>query len=200
MLRITAVATLALGLTGAAFAQDVTEPKTGTAFPAKTQEMSLLGIGLRTKTFLKVKVYAVGFYVADAALTGTLASHKGDLKSPAFYQALVDGDFPKEIVLKFVRNVSSDQIQGAFREDLAGSDPGRLSSFVAAFGDTKEGQEDRLHWSSASSLETFIAGQPRGTIADKAFASAVLGIWLGPKAIQDDIKAGLVARAGLLIK
>src|SRR5271170_7615386 len=122
MLRAVAVLALAAGLTRAAVAEDVVEPKTGVTLPAKANGLSLLGLGLRTKTFLKVKVYVVGFYVADDAIAGPLAAYKADLKSAAFYQALIDGDFAKEIVLKFVRGVSADQIQGAFRDDLAGTD------------------------------------------------------------------------------
>ena len=49
-------------------AQDVKEPRTRVSFPVKQDGMTLLGVGVRTKTFLKVKVYAAGFYVADAAL------------------------------------------------------------------------------------------------------------------------------------
>jgi hypothetical protein len=45
-----------------------------------------------------------------------------------------------------------------------------------------------------------MAGQAKPAIADKDFAAAVFGIWLRPNPIQDDIKAGLVSRAGGLIK
>ena len=37
-------------------------------------------------------------------------------------------------------------------------------------------------------------------IADKNFAAAVFGIWLGEKPIQEDIKRDLVTRAAILIK
>jgi hypothetical protein len=56
-------------------AQDVTEPRSGATFPACSGDMALIGTGLRTKTFLKVKVYAIGLYVAEAALSGPLAAH-----------------------------------------------------------------------------------------------------------------------------
>jgi len=39
-----------------AFTQEISEPKTGAKFAAKDQDASLLGVGLRTKTMLKVKV------------------------------------------------------------------------------------------------------------------------------------------------
>ena len=79
-------------------AQDIAEPKTGVKFLAKDQDASLLGVGLRTKTMLKVKVYAIGLYVSDSAVAGPL---KGKAASPDLYRELVAGDFPKKVVLKF---------------------------------------------------------------------------------------------------
>jgi hypothetical protein len=200
MTRSAALTVLALVVPHLGIAQDVVEPKSGVAFAQQANDMSLLGVGLRTKTFLRVKVYAVGLYVSDKALTGELAAHKKDLGSPAFYTALVQGDFAKEIVLRFVRDVSTNQIQDAFREALGGADPARLSEFVANFGDTKSGQEYRFHWSSAAVMEISVAGQSRAPINDKAFVAEVLGIWLGPRPVQEDIKVALVSRASMLLK
>ena len=98
----------ALALSVVALAQDVTESRSGVNFAAKNGEMSLLGVGLRTKTFLKVKVYAVGLYASDAALSGSLAQARPG--TPAFYKELVSGDFDKQITMKFVRDLSADQI------------------------------------------------------------------------------------------
>lgn len=181
-------------------AQEITEPKSGVKFAAKQGDMSLLGVGLRTKTFLKVKVYAVGLYVADSALSGPLAAHKGKTSAPAFYKDLVSGDFEKQIVMKFVRDVTASQIQEAFRETLGGADAAKLNQFLAFFGDTKEGQEYVLTLKPGGTLETKVAGADKTPIADAKFAAAVFGIWLGDKPIQDDIKAGLASRAPELIK
>jgi len=189
---------LTLALATPALAQEVTEPKSGVKFAAKSGDMSLLGVGLRTKTMLKVKVYAVGLYVADSALAGPLAAFKGKTDSPAFFKELVSGDFEKQIVMKFTRDVTSDQIRGAFRETLQGTS--KLDLFVGYFGDTKEGQEYVLTWKPGGILETKVAGLNKPEINDKTFAAAVFGIWLGEKPIQEDIKKGLVSRAGELIK
>ncbi len=199
----TNMATLALAVTlfaASAAAQDITEPKSGVAFAPKVGDMSLLGVGLRTRTMLKVKVYAVGLYVADAALAGPLAAHKGKTGSPAFYRELVTGDFPKEIRMKFVRDLSADQIQGAFREALTAADPAKTNLFVNYFGEIKSGQEAVLHYSPGGTLEASVAGLGKPPIADKKFADAVFSIWLGDKPIQDDIKKGLVSKADQLLK
>jgi hypothetical protein len=189
---------LTLALATPALAQEVTEPKSGVKFAAKNGDMSLLGVGLRTKTMLKVKVYAVGFYVADSALAGPLAAFKGKTDSAPFYKDLVWGDFGKQIVMKFTRGVSTDQIRGAFRETLEGTS--KLDQFLGYFGETKEGQEYVLTWKPGGILATKVAGVDKPEINDKTFAAAVFGIWLGEKPIQDDIKKGLASRAAELIK
>jgi hypothetical protein len=198
MIRPATSLLLALAVAAPALAQEVAEPKSGVKFAAKSGDLSLLGVGLRTKTMLKVKVYAVGFYVADSALAGTLAAHKGKTDSPAFYKDLVWGDFGKQIVMKFTRDVTADQIRGAFRETLEGTT--KLDQFLGHFGDTKEGQEYVITWKPGGTLATKVAGVDKPDIDDKTFAAAVFGIWLGEKPIQGDIKKGLVSRATELIK
>jgi hypothetical protein len=181
-------------------AQDVAEPRSGVRFPSQTDGMSLLGTGVRTRTMLKVKVYAIGLHVDDAALKGPLAAFKGRTTSADFYKALVWGDFPRQVTLKFTRDVTRDQIQGAFREALPAADKARVEAFVGYFGDTKSGQEYVIHWVPGRGLLTTVVGQEKPAIDDKNFAAAVFGIWLGDKPIQDDIKRDLVARAPQLLQ
>jgi len=176
-------------------AQDVKEPRTGVSFPVKQDGMTLLGVGVRTKTFLKVKVYAAGFYVADAALAGPLAVHRGRTGTPQFYRDLVWGDFPKAIVMKFVRDTTAAQIRDAFYEALPGVDRARLDLFASHFGTPRNGQTVVVRWGPGGVIETTAAGEVKPPIADKAFAAAVFGIWLGEKPIQEDLKRDLVSRA-----
>jgi len=79
-----------LSLAVPGLSQDVTEPKSGATFAAKDGGLSLLGVGLRTKSIAKVKVYAIGLYVADSALSGPLEGKAG---TPELYRELVSGDF-----------------------------------------------------------------------------------------------------------
>src|SRR4030095_8328867 len=154
LLTVAALFSLAVPAAGTV----VTEPKTGGAFAAKVDDMSLLGVGLRTKTFLKFKVYAVGLYVADSALSGPLAVHRGKVDTPAFYQDLIAGDFEKQFVLKLVRDLSAEQIQGTFRSHLTSADSKLLDQFVSYFGATKAGQECVLRWVPEGRLETTLGG------------------------------------------
>ena len=176
--------------------EDVTEPRTGVTFPAKIGETSLLGVGLRTKTFLKVKVYAIGLYVGDSALAGPLK----DKPRPALYHELVWGDFPKEVHLHLVRDVSASQMQEAIRDALEKADKAKTDQFVSYFTDIKTGEEYVLRWGAGGTLETIAKGAPKPPIADKNFAAAVFGIWLGDEPIQDDIKRDLVIRVPSAVK
>jgi hypothetical protein len=198
---LAAAALVAFGVAGTASAQNWTEPKSGIAFAVKKDDMTLLGGGLRVKKMLfTFKAYALGFYVSDAAVVGPLAAFKGKTTSPEFYQALQTGDFKKEVVLKFMRNLSQERIQGAMRESLAGAEPKLLDQFVGYFPELKEGQECVLRWAPGGTLETVMAGQAKPPIADRAFAERLFGLYVGPKPIQDDIKAGAVARANEAIR
>jgi len=196
-----ALATLSLVSAAAFAAQDtVTEPKSGVVFPAKVGSLSLLGLGLRTKTMLKVKVYAVGLYVADTALSGTLKPFKGKTTTEPFFKELTGGDFEKQITMVFTRDVTAAQIQESFREDLQAYDQHRVNLFVSFFGDIKTGQQVTLHWASGGTLETTVGGLGKVPIKDKAFSEAVYSIWLGAKPIQDDLKKALVSRAESMIQ
>ena len=199
-MRQIAAGLIAVALVTPALAEEVVEPRSGVMFADRVGDMSLLGVGLRTKTFLKVKVYAIGLYVADSALSRSLAAHKGKTDSPAFYRELVAGDFGKQISMKFVRDLSADQIQGAFREVLGAADPASVNLFVNYFAEQKTGQEVTLRWAPGGTLETTVAGLGKPPIANRKFAEAVFAIWLGDKPIQEDIKPALVSRAPELLR
>jgi chalcone isomerase-like protein len=177
---------------------DVTEPRSGVAFAEKADGMTLLGVGLRTKTMLKVKVYAAGLYVSDAAIAGPLKGKAG----PDLFKELVWGDFPKQMTLKLVRDLSAGQMQDAVREALApqGADKARVDAFVSYFGDIKTGEEYVIRWAPGGTIETSSKGQAKPPIADKTFAAQVFAIWLGDKPIQDDLKADLASRAPQILR
>jgi hypothetical protein len=196
-----AVVCLSVAAGATAHAQTWTEAKSGAVFDVSKDGMTLLGAGLRVKRFVfNVKVYAVGLYVDDAALTGPLAAFKGKTSSPEFYQAVQTGDFRKELVLKFLRTVGQGRIQDAMRESLAGADAKTLDQFVSYFPEVKERQECVLRWAPGGTLESVMAGQVKPPIENRAFAERLYGLYVGPKPIQEDIKVDIVARAKDVLK
>jgi hypothetical protein len=196
-----AVALGVLAVAGTAPAETWTEPKSGTVFEVKKDGMTLLGAGLRVKKILfTFKAYAVALYVDDAALAGPLAAYKGKTTSPEFYRALQTGDFKKEVVLHFLRNLGQSRIQGAMRESLAGADPKLLDQFISYFPEVKEGQECILRQVAGGTLESIMAGQAKPAIANKAFTDRLFGLYVGEAPLQADIKADIVARAKDVLK
>jgi len=187
---------LLLFAAGTVLAQDITEPKSGAKFAAKDGETSLLGVSLRTKTIAKVKVYAIGLYVADSAISGPLKNKSGTAE---LYTELQNGDFQKTVVMKFVRDVSTSQIRDAFHESLKGAGD-KTDTWINYFNDIRSGQECLISWVPGTGLVTKVAGVDKPPINEKAFASAVFGIWLGDKPVQENIKKELVSRSGLLFK
>jgi hypothetical protein len=195
-------AALATATATPAASQDYTEPKSGVAFPAERDGMSLLGAGLRVKriAFVKVKVYAVALYVGKEALAGPLAERRAKGPSPALYKELVTGDFNRELVLKFTRDVGQERIQEAMREALAGAEKAPLDTFISYFPEVKTGQECVLRAAPGGGLESVMNGQTKPVIANRAFAERVFGLYLGEAPLQDDIKADLLVRLAEPVK
>jgi hypothetical protein len=199
--RSLALLALSLAVATPSLAQKVTEPKTGTSFENTDKDgWWLLGVGVRTRTMLNVKVYAIGLYVDGPSYTRLVSSKGGNVQpTPELYKELVWGDFGKRFEMRFVRDLSASQIQGAFREALPGADHARVDQFVGYFGDIAKGQDAVIRWAPGGTLETTVAGAAKPPIADKNFAAAVFSIWLGEKAIQADLKRDLVARAAVAV-
>jgi hypothetical protein len=121
------------------------------------------------------------------------------LGTSAFFGELITGDFEKQFVLRLVRDLTAEQIQGAFRSHMPLADEGLLDQFASYFTGTEAGEECVLHWAPGGTLETTVAGVIKPAIADREFAEAVFAIWLGQGAIQDQVRKRLVSRVpGLL--
>ncbi len=176
----------------------VVEPKTGLSFPTTSGGVSLLGVGVRTRSLLKIKVYALGLYVADTALAGPLAPHKRGTGAPPFFRELVGGDFEKKLVLTLARDLSTEQIRGNFRRCLPRADPVLREQFASYFDASRAGEACVMHWVRGT-LETTVAGVRKPPIASKAFADEVFAIWLGERASGDPLRRQLVSRAPGLI-
>jgi hypothetical protein len=193
ILAILALVAVAVPLT----AQDFQEPKSKVAFAIDNGDLVLLGTGLRVKKIIfSFKAYAVGFYVEKAAVAGPLAPFKGKPASDELRTVLQTGDFEKELVLHFLRNLKAEKIQGAMREALEeGTDPKVLEQFISYFPEVKDGERCTFRWVAGGTVETVMAGAEKPAITDRAFAEKLFGLYVGPDPLQDDFKPGFVARA-----
>jgi hypothetical protein len=194
---IAAVAALVvLALASSVRTQTYAEPKSKVAFDVEKDGLVLLGTGLRVKKIIfSFKAYAVAFYVDRAALDGPLAPFKGKPASDELFGVLQNGDFEKELVLHFLRDLKEKKIQGAMREALEdGTDPRVLARFISYFPEVRKGEECVLRWASGGTIETVMKGEEKPPIADLAFAKKLFGLYVGPEPLQKEFKDGMVAR------
>ena len=187
---------------------EVTEPNTQVKFPTELQAPSgggpqgLAGTGVRTRTFLKVKVYAFGLYVDAAGARTALAAWRGksaaDLgRDPSLYTELLKGSVPMTLRLVMTRDVGSDQMGSAFEEALSPRMTGNteaLARFRALFTtDLKKGTE-LLFARSGSTLKVTIGGQVAGEIDNAVLGWALFDVYLGTKPISKEGKETILDR------
>jgi hypothetical protein len=146
--------------------------------------LDLNGLGLRTATFLKVKVYVIGLYLERK-------SRDAD--------AIIESHESKRIQMHFVRNVSAetgrDAIMKGFKnntEDLT-SISDEIASFDADVRDMRTGDTMVLDF-SGDTVDVVINGIKVDSVRGRPFQRALLGIWLGAKPIDKDLKQGILGR------
>jgi len=143
----------------------------------------LNGLGLRKKAIFKV--YVAGLYLESPSTDAA---------------AILAADRPKAIRMRFLRDLTSEQIVGAFREgfeanatDRAGQQAAfeRMLALVPA---VREGETITLTYVPGTGTTLAIDDRERGSSPGKAFADAVFSIWLGPKPPTEELKAGILGR------
>jgi hypothetical protein len=198
-----------------AFQGSVTEPSTNVPFATELQTaagaQALAGTGVRTRTMLKVKVYAFGLYVDAAGARTALAAWRGksaaDLAGDeALYRALLKGAFPMTLRLVMTRDVGGKQMAEAFEGALAprveqsaqwGMTGGAaaLARFRTLFtSDLTSGTELLFAWAPGNKLLVSIGGRPAGEIENAALCWALFDVYLGPEPISPDGRKTAVAR------
>jgi hypothetical protein len=207
---LAAIALSSLLCATTAFA-DTKESSTGIQFkdalsPAGAAgSLSLLGVGVRTKTFLKVKVYAAGLYADTSALKAVLTPYRGkpagDLAKDAEVRKLMLGDgFEKSIRLVMARDVDGEDMAEAFSESVEprvarqGAAAVRaLATFKGYFkmDEVKEGSDLIFTWGKGGKLTTAIAGRTMGTIDSEPFCRALYEVFLGSGAVSPALKSSV---------
>lgn len=157
------------------------------AFPEHVQvagtNLTLNGLGVRKATFLKINVYVGALYVVQPTRDA---------------RTLVGSDTPQELILHFVRNVGAEDLRKAFTEDFA-ADPTASSPAVREkvarlngwMSDMKSGQR-LVFVRSHQGIEVIVNGTVKGTIDGEDFARLFVGIWLGPRPPNPELKSGLL--------
>jgi len=175
---------IALGMVPSAYAATLA----GVSFPDQTtvadKTVVLNGLGVRTATMLKVKVYVIGLY---------LESKSSDP------QSIIESGGNKRIAMHFVHDVSADKLRGGWTEgfqdntaDVAGI-ADEIDKFNASMRDVKSGDSIVLDF-AGDSVDVLVNDTRIDSIAGKAFQQALLAIWLGPKPPNEELKQGILGR------
>lgn len=206
----------------AAVAQDADaavelEPSTGVPFPLQLTVPGggathvLAGTGVRTATFLKVKVYAFGLYVDEVLARSALARFAGqtarDLeRNQEFYARILRRDFGVTLRLVMVRDVGSDEMAEAFDASLRprvrraaaemgmpGGEAalGRLRGYFDVGEMTKE-TELVFSCTPDGTMRTVVGGETAPEIDSPALCWALFDVYLGEDPISEDGKKSVI--------
>ncbi len=148
--------------------------------------LQLNGAGLRTKWFFKVYVCALYLPAKETSA-----------------QAIIDSGKENRVVLHMLRELTSKKLYNAFIEAIESSQTTdvllaiqpqlqQMEQIFEAVELVKEGDIITLDFQPAVGTKITVNGTARGTIPGAGFNRAILGIWLGDKPVQDDMKKGML--------
>ncbi len=180
------LAAIALSLAAPSGAREVGGVQVPETITAGGRELKLNGAGIRKKSFLAVKVYVGALYLPAPSRDAA---------------AIVAADEPKVVRMRFLRDVTRDQVMGAFRDGFHDNSPAdaaalvpKLDAVAAILPDElKEGAELDVSYLPGQGSAVSVAGGRTATIEGKAFADALFRNWLGPKPADGDLKKDMLA-------
>lgn len=184
MKKTSAVVAMLVLVSGALLALDVAGVKLPDTLTLDGKTLKLNGAGVRKKAIFKVYVGAL--YVETPS------------KDAA---TLVSSNQAKSMRLHMLRDVEGPKISGAIADGFALNSSAalpqlkaRLDQLAKLIPDVKEGEEIALTWIPDKGTEVAVRGTNAGVIEGRDFADALFAVWLGPKPVQDDLKAALTGR------
>lgn len=151
------------------------------------KQLSLNGLGLRKKLF--IKVYVAGLY---------LETKQSD---PA---AIFASDTARRGTMNFVFDVGKSKIcDEGWKAGLADNTPNASAELQAQFEtlcsymeDMKDGEAMLFDYVPGTGTTVVVKGQTKGTLPSKAFSDALFGCWIGPKPGPGaDFKAALLGKS-----
>ena len=150
-------------------------------------ELALNGAGLRKRAFFQV--YAIGLYLpAKSSNAAEVISSTG----------------PKRVAIHMLRDVGADAFTEAMADGIRANhteaeakalEPRikELAAIMAELKEAKKGMAIALDWQPQTGTVMVVNGTPRGKpIPGEDFYRALLRIWIGDKAVQDDLKKALL--------
>ncbi len=170
-----------------AAAAEVAGVKFADQVEAAGQPLVLNGAGLRRKFIFKV--YAMALYLPARATSAAAA---------------IDATGPKRVEIAMLRDVDAQTFSDALREGIEANhseaevkalEPRlkQLEAVMQKVGTAKDGMRIWLDWVPGAGTQVSIDGAPADApIPGEDFYRALLRIWLGPHAVQDNLKQALL--------
>ena len=186
--RLALLALCGLVLAGPGRAASISGLSLPDTYPLAGQALVLNGLGIRTLTIFKVKVYLAGLYVAQRSRDA-----RAILASPG----------PKVILMQFLHKASKEDVEKQYREGEAKncgrgecnpSDKDDFERLVAltpgaAVGDTL------AYICTQRGLRVLFNGKPVADIANPDLAMRILAGFIGSYPPSEDLKARLLGAA-----
>jgi hypothetical protein len=144
--------------------------------------MRLHDVGLLRYRYV-IKAYVAALYLGDGARpTEVLA------------------DAPKRLEIEYFYSIKASGFADATERGIAANVPPatvaalrpRIARLNAMYRDVKPGDRYALTYVPGTGTELALNGTPLGTVEGADFAAAVFAIWLGPKALDEPLKAQLL--------
>ena len=221
LVALLATSMIASAIATAAVAQDAAvqiEPSSKVPFPLEIAAVGsgdthvLAGVAIRTKTFLKVKVYAFGIYVDEVPARATLGEFVDqtarDLeRNQDFYDRILDREFAMSLRLVMTRDVDGETMADAFdgalrpRVEHAAAEmnmPGgveALEIFRRYFSVEEMTKEAELLFSCTpeGTLSSLVKGERADDIESDALCWALFDTFLGEDPISKGGKKTVIA-------
>jgi len=153
-------------------------------------ELVANGAGIRSKFGRR---YAMALYLpAKTTDAAHAVADKGAKRIAIKLIRDVSGDTFASAVRKGINNNSSEAEQHALASRVAA-----LEATVSAIDEIKAGSGIVFDWVPGKGTVLTIDGRQTGAvIAGEDFIAALLRVWLGEDPVQDDLKQGLLGKAG----
>lgn len=174
------------------------------------KDYSLTGVSRRT--YLGFLLYGVGMYVEEEPARRAFpklvekagGSYLQQLRARDLAQNfIVLGEFGKAAVLYFARDIAANKIRDSYRDmlkdNLKPSVPPELrkhtEEFLALFDrDVQKGEEMIIQTTGDGVASVSVGGVRKDGPKDPTLCIDLWNLWIGQKAISEDMKQGLVER------
>ncbi len=154
------------------------------ALGADPPPLVLNGAGVRSKFFVKVYVGAL-YLPARTTDAAAILRHSGPV---AVHMHFLHSEVSKEKLVDAWNDGFSANLSAAQRERLQD----RIDRFNALFRTARRGDVIRLEYLPGSGTRVVVNNEQQGTIEGEDFMQAWLGIWLGDKPADGDLRRAML--------